>query len=51
MLNSFEEFCIMRETAVNSIVRMLNPHGGAYILSCENERGTLRVGRVYIILL
>ena len=33
VLNSFEELCIMRAAAENSFTRVLNPHGGAYILS------------------
>ena len=33
VLNSFKELCIMRAAAKNSFPRVLNPHGGAYILS------------------
>ena len=33
VLNSFEELRIMRAAAENSFARVLNPHGGAYILS------------------
>ena len=60
MLNSFEEFCIMRAAAANSFARILNPHGGAYILSstdrllrcittlqCSYTRRTGRAGRVF----
>ena len=32
VLNSFEQLCIMRAAAENSFARVLNPHGGAYIL-------------------
>ena len=35
VLNSFEELCIMRAAAENSFARVLNPHGGAYILSTD----------------
>ena len=30
--NSFEELCIIWTAAENSFARVLNPHGGAYIL-------------------
>ena len=33
MLNSFKELCIMRMAVVNFFARVLNPRGGAYILS------------------
>ena len=33
VLNSFEELCIMWAAADNSFTRVLNPHGGPYILS------------------
>ena len=33
VLDSFKELWIMRAVAVNSFARVLNPHGGAYILS------------------
>ena len=32
VLNSFEELCIMWAAAENSFARVLNPHGGAYIV-------------------
>ena len=32
MLNSFEELCLMPAAVENSFARVLNPHGGAYIL-------------------
>ena len=37
VLNSFEELCIMRAVAENSFARVLNPHGGAYILSSTDR--------------
>ena len=37
VLNSFEELCIMRAAAVNSFARLLNPNGGAYILSSTDR--------------
>ena len=37
VLNSFEELCIMRAEAENSFARVLNPHGGAYILSSTDR--------------
>ena len=37
VLNSFEELCIMRAAAVNSFVRVLNPHGRAYISSSTDR--------------
>ena len=35
VLNSFEELCITLAAAGNSFARVLNPHGGAYILSSK----------------
>ena len=32
VLNSLEEHCILRAAAENSFARLLNPHGGAYII-------------------
>ena len=37
VLNSFEELCIMRAAAENSFTRVLNPHGGAYIVSSTDR--------------
>ena len=37
VLNSFEELCIMRAAAENSLARVLNPHGEAYILSSTDR--------------
>ena len=37
VLNSFEELCIMRAAAENSFTIVLNPHGGAYILSSTDR--------------
>ena len=37
VLNSFEELCIMRAAAENSFTRVLNSHGGAYILSSTDR--------------
>ena len=64
MLNSFEELCIIRAAAENSFARVLNYHGGAYILSskdrlfrcittlqCGKTRRTLEAGidkRIYL---
>ena len=38
VLHSFEELCIMRASAENSFARVLNPYGGAYILSSTDRR-------------
>ena len=37
VINSFEELCIMQAAADNSFARVLNPHGGAYILSSTDR--------------
>ena len=37
VLNYFEEVCIMRAAAENSFTIVLNPHGGAYILSSTDR--------------
>ena len=37
VLNSFEELCIIQAVAINSFTRVLNPHGGEYILSSTNR--------------
>ena len=37
VFNSFKELCIMRAAAENSFTRVLNLHGGAYILSSTDR--------------
>ena len=37
VLNSFKELCIMRVAAINSFARVLNPCGGAYVLSSTDR--------------
>ena len=37
VLNSYEELCITLGAADNSFARVLNPHGGAYILSSTDR--------------
>ena len=37
VLNSFKELWIMKVAAVNSFARVLNHHGGAYILSSTDR--------------
>ena len=37
LLKSYKEFCIMRAAAQNSFIKVLNPHGGAYILSSRDR--------------
>ena len=37
VLNSFKELCIMQVATINSFIRVLNPCGGAYILSSTDR--------------
>ena len=37
VLNSFKELCIMHAPAENYFTRVLNPHGGVYILSSTHR--------------